>query len=392
MDLLDELLADDIDIYDDNDEDLYEASLGLEVADINLKKTNTKLLEKKVPIGISYPNRNLLIETSRANIMDELKMPDREFVTAPKIFIVTLDGFISGIKFVEKTHMDCLSPTYDVPIIKSNYGEKMHKDYYVYSPVKRSNRGRNKKEIPENKKKKVKNLKSQITFNIRRPELERSGDVIIHKLFRSGNIQVSGLTYNDITSAKIMIDTLIALLQDTELVEKDENGMPVKPVLTSLCSIMENYKFNIIIDRKESINLMSLKREIVKNAYLLDSINDTNEPVTLLYVAYDSTLAAMKFVFAVPLMPKKKKTLITNVFSTGKVNILGCCGAKYARLVSKFLDVIMRKSRDFIVIYNRDCNWDNYLSEDRIGNISEEYIDPVEYSGYQSDNTIEDSE
>lgn len=378
MDLLDELLADDIDIYDDRDEDTYEASLGLEVADINLKKNNPKILEKKIPIGISFPSRNLLIDSSREAILDELRMPDREFVTAPKIFIVTLDGFISGIKFVEKTHMDCLDPTYDIPIIKSNYGEKMHKDFYIYSPVKRSNRGRNKKEIPENKKKKVKNLKSQITFNIRRPELERSGDVIIHKLFRSGNIQVSGLTYNDIDSAVIMINKLIDLLRGTELIEKDTDGIPVEPKLTSLCSIMENYKFNIIIDRKESINLMNLKREIVKNAYVLGSINDTGEPITLLYVAYDSTLAAMKFVFTVPLMPKKKKTLITNVFSTGKVNILGCCGAKYARIVAKFLDVIMRKSRDYIVIYNRDCNWSNYLSEDPLGIIDESIIDPID--------------
>lgn len=378
MDLLDELLADDIDIYDDNDEDTYEASINLEITDINSKMNNKNLLKKKIPIGISFPNRNLLIDSSREAIMDELRMPDREFVTAPKIFIVTLDGFISGIKFIEKTHMDCLSPTYDIPIIKSNYGEKMHKDFYVYAPVKRSNRGRNKKEIPENKKKKVKNLKSQITFNIRRPEIERSGDVIIHKLFRSGNIQVSGLTYNDINSAIIMINTLINLLRDTDLIEKDTEGNSVEPKLTSLCSIMENYKFNIIISRKESINLMSLKREIIKNSYLLESINDTGEPITLLYVAYDSTLAAMKFVFAVPLMPKKKKTLITNVFSTGKVNILGCCGAKYARIVAKFLDVIMRKSRDFIVIYNRDCNWANYLSEDILGDLDESVIDPMD--------------
>lgn len=377
MDLLDELLADDI--YNDHEDSLYDESITSELEDINTKKNIKNPDKKKNPIGISYPERNLLLAESRINILDELKMADREFVTAPKIFIVTLDGFISGIKFNEETHMDRLSPTYDIPVIKSNFGEKIHEDYYVYEPIKRSNRGRNKKEIPETKKKKVKNLKSQITFNIRRPEIERSGDVIIHKLFRSGNIQVSGLTYNDVDSAKIMISRLISLLQGTDFIEKDADGNFVEPQLTSLCSIMENYKFNIIIDRKESINLMSLKRKIIENAHLLPGINDTGEPITLLYVAYDSTLAAMKFVFTVPMMPKKKKTLITNVFSTGKVNILGCCGAKYARIVSKFLDVIMRKARDFIVIYNRDCCWENYMTDDNVSEIDTEIIvDPID--------------
>ena len=361
---LDDLLDDDV--YNDTlEDDFPEESLDDEIEDIKTKKKKVaKDAEtKKIPIGIEYPGRNLLIPESRDVILRELKIADLEYVSAPKIFIITLDGFITGIKFNESTHTNSINVSEQIPIIKSNYGKIVHEGHFESKPYKKTNRGRNKKVVPKDKKgrKKVISLKSQITLEVHRPEIERSTEIIIHKLFRLGSIQISGLTYNDIPSSIKMVDIIIEHLRGTDMIEHDLDGEELPVKLTSLCSIMENYKFNIIIGRRESIDLMHLKREIINNSYLLATVNNTGEAVSLLYVSYEYTLAAMKFVLSTPGTCKKKKTLTTTVFSTGKVNILGCCGVKYAYIVAHFLNVVMKKTRDSIIIFNRDCNWSKYL-------------------------------
>lgn len=382
LDSIDNNIFDDT-MSGDEDDEMFED----EIVDIakRIKKVE-KSDTKKLPVGIMYPERNLLIEESRNTILKELCMPDLRHVTAPEIFIITMDGFISGIRFKEETHTKLLEPSFDIPVIKSNDGEKSYHGYTKYTHIKKTRRGRNKKK--EKKNKKVKNLKSQITFYVRRPEVHMSDKVIVHKLFRSGNIQISGYTYNDIDTAVITVQRIIDTIKDTPfaevVTETDTEGNQVtitqEMKLTSLCSIMENYKFNVKLDRKESINLWQFKQELIHNSYLVNVVNDTNEPMSLLYVSYDGSLAAMKFVMECPLMPKKKKVLVTNVFSTGKVNILGCCGAKYAKVVSKLLDAIMTKCRHSIIIYNHDCDWDTYLlidTEKRTSN-EDEFVDHIE--------------
>lgn len=343
-------------IYDDNED----FSRGIErfseeLEDISDKKVVIKNITDKsvkIPLCILQPERNILNPDVRKKVQEELMMSDMKHVTAPKIFIITASGDVTGIKFNEYQHMNFLIPTEDIPIIKSNCGELRHENYYIFANIKKSNRGRTKKET---KKKSVENLKSQITFCVRRPEIEKSNQLIKHKLFRSGNIQISGLTYDDIDQAQEMVQKIINLISGTDLVAPGEE---VK--MTSLCAIMENYKFNIILRRKESINLSHFKREIDNNSHLLDAVNDTKEEISLLYVSYDGSKAAMKMVLYCPSIQKKKKTLITNVFSTSKVNILGCCGIRYARVISKFLNAVLMRSRERIIIYNRDCLWTNY--------------------------------
>ncbi len=369
-DFLDDLLCLEDNPYNDAPTaETQEIDIDEEIETIRIiKEKNTPIV--KVPIGIEYPDRNLLNDDSRARINEELKIPALAHVTAPKIFIITLDGFISGVRFNEMKHMRSLTPTIDIPIIKSNGGEMIHPLYYVNQHIKKTKRGRNKKVLPP---KSCNSLKSQITFKVRRPEPHRSHEVIVHKLFRSGNIQISGLTYDDIDVCKIMVSRIIDLISGTCLVEED-----CEPELTSLCSIMENYKFNIVLKQREALNLMQLKKELQRNVHLIDTINCTGEEVKLLYISYDYSLAAMRLVMICPSAPKKKKTLITNVFSTGKVNILGCCGAKYARVVSRYINLAMLRGRDNIVIYNRDCNWAKFTVD------ADDYNTPRDETGVET--------
>lgn len=353
---LDDLLClEDNPYYDEPTNETEETPFEEEIDDIIERKA--KILKDptavKVPIGIEYPDRNLLNPASLAKILEDLKIPALEHTTAPSIFIITLDGFISNIHFNEMKDMGTLAPTFEIPIIKSNGGEMIHPNYYAAQHIKRTKRGRNKKiQTPKS----CNSLKSQITFKNRRPEIHRCHEIIVHKLFRSGNIQISGLTYEDIAACLIMVERIIDLIVGTSLVDGDE-----RPVLTSLCAIMENYKFNIILEPREAIDLMQLKKELQRNVHFIDMINTTGEEIKLLYISYDYSLAAMRLVMICPSAPKKKKTLITNVFSTGKVNILGCCGSKYARVVTKYINLVMTRARDNIVIYNRDCDWNRFI-------------------------------
>jgi len=293
-----------------------------------------------------------------SRVLEDLKCADMKYVTAPKIFINTLDGFISGIEFNEHTHMYCIDATSKIPLIKSNSDKKQDPNYLIQQKYKKSNRGRNKKKTSKDGNR---SLKSQITMFVHRPEIERSTDIIKHKFFRGGRIQISGLTYADVESAKIMINDIIELVVGTDIVKKDSDGNPEHVELKSLSSTMENYKFNIIIEPQENVDLMRLKKEIIKNAYLMELINDTGDEIDIAYVKYDYTLAAMTLVLSIPNAKKKKKTLTTNVFSTGKINTLGCSETKYVRVVARFLNVVLEKAADGIIVYNRDCNWSNYL-------------------------------
>lgn len=365
-DFLDNLLDDDkYDIYNDffDDQKDKEEDFEDEIQDLTNKlekvQSNAKTAASRpTKRDIVEDSRNLLIDETLSRILEELKFADLPYITAPKLFINTLDGYISGIEFNESTHMGSIEPTQTIPIIKSNYGHKKDKNYMVPSKIKKSNRGRNKKKTEEEENR---SLKSQITMFVRRPEIERSSEITKHKFFRGGRIQISGLTYRDIPSARHMVNDIIELVRDTDMVKKDIDGDPEDVELKSLSSTMENYKYQLIIEQYESIDLSRFKEEIFKNAYLLDSVNNTGDEITLAYVKYDGSLAAMSLVLSIPNIKKKKKVLTTNVFSSGRINTLGCRETKYVHVVARFLNVVMEKAGESIIVFNRDCNWSNYL-------------------------------
>jgi len=383
-DFLDNLLDDDkYDIYDDSFDDQkdQEEAFEDEINDLTMKLEkvqNNAKATRPTKRDIVEDSRNLLVDSTLERVLEELKFADLPYVTAPELFINTLDGYISGIEFNESTHMNSVEPTQTVPIIKSNYGHKKHVNYMVPSKLKKSNRGRNKKKTEEEENR---SLKSQITMFVRRPEIERSSEITKHKFFRGGRIQISGLTYRDIQSAKIMVNNIIELVSDTDMVKKDVNGDPEEVALKSLSSTMENYKYQVIIEQYESIDLSRFKEEIFKNAYLLESVNNTGDEITLAYVKYDGSLAAMSLVLSIPNIKKKKKVLTTNVFSSGRINTLGCRETKYVHVVARFLNVVMEKAGTSIIVFNRDCNWSNYLILPKRMPVdgNELFIDPVDY-------------
>jgi len=150
-DFLDNLLDDDkYDIYDDSFDDQkdQEEAFEDEINDLTMKLEkvqNNAKATRPTKRDIVEDSRNLLVDSTLERVLEELKFADLPYVTAPELFINTLDGYISGIEFNESTHMNSVEPTQTVPIIKSNYGHKKHVNYMVPSKLKKSTRKRQKK-------------------------------------------------------------------------------------------------------------------------------------------------------------------------------------------------------------------------------------------------------
>jgi hypothetical protein len=307
----------------------------------------------------SFKVANLINHDELMEVLNSRVCLGTEFLTKPMETTVTLEGYISGIKLMEKIDIDALEATIEIPHICSNYMDLKHSSLIETPKHKKSNRGRKPKIRVRDRAKQGTgtSLNSQISFSIRLP-----GDGMFHKLmkfkvFRDGKIQISGAKYVLMTEILYMTNLLIVLLRGSRLAVSE-----VK--LERLTAIMENYKFTMRIARKEAIDLIGLKRAIL-GASLYHNDPDVGDPISLLYVHYTQTQAMLCVKFDAPFIPKNKKTITVNIAVSGKVNILGCLGIRYAKKIAYFLDEVIRREGHLFIIRNRDCLWSRFsLMED----------------------------
>ena len=192
---------------------------------------------------------------------------------------ITVESKISNIKFKECDLIPKLSLPDKMPeVIKigCNYGEYISEKFIeMTTPVKKSNRGRKKKNKPISNRKIQGNGKyfnSQITFTILDPINDKK---FYHlKLYTNGTIQITYVCYEDINLIKPIIDLVISIIKPIDSIQVDLNE-EIKIVY--LKSIMRNYKFNIIEDNI-FIDLNKFKTLLLnfKN-YQLEHINKQSE-------------------------------------------------------------------------------------------------------------------
>lgn len=316
--------------------------------------------------------RNLVNREDIPNILSEMRGLGTKYLTSPKETTITLGGYIVGITLMEKTDTDILEPTYQVPHIVSNFGEKTHSSIIPKSTYRKSNRGRKPKLKKQTKARQGNgtSLNSQISFSIRSAEYGQFSKMTKFKLFRDGRLQVSGAKYERMLEILDMIDVLIDLIKGTRIA-KDYS------YLQRLHATMENYKYSIKIGRRDAIDLSRLK-----TAVLMTSVEyDWNEDglLSLLYVNYTQTQAMLCIKFDAPDIPKKKKTIAVKISVAGKINILGGLGVKYIKAISSFMNEVMSRHYDTVVVPNRDCLWSRFsLVDDVVFSADEcDYI-PVE--------------
>lgn len=284
---------------------------------------------------------------------------------------ITVESKLSNIKFKSCSLFPLLSLSDKVPeIIKigCNYGEYISDKYIkLTTPVKKSNRGRKKKDKPVTNRKVQGNGKyfnSQITFTILDKNLDN--DKYYHlKLYTNGTIQITYVCYEDITLIYPIIDLVVNTIKSIDSIKIDINE---NIDILYLKSIMRNYKFNINLENT-FIDLNKLRLILLEfKDYQFNELKDKelkkfqsiNEYDYDLLMSLDIGLIKCNFEkytgiivkFNTPILDKPEKLTTVKIFSSGKINIDGSNSYDESNIIKKIISSLIYYNKSTI-IYNK---------------------------------------
>jgi hypothetical protein len=278
---------------------------------------------------------------------------------------ITVESKISNIKFKECDLIPKLSLSDKMPeVIKigCNYGEYISDKFIeMTTAVKKSNRGRKKKNKPISNRKIQGNGKyfnSQITFTILDPI--NNAKFYHLKLYTNGTIQITYVCYEDINLIRPIIDLVISIIKPIDSIKVDLNE---EINIVYLKSIMRNYKFNIIQDNI-FIDLNKFKTLLLnfKN-YQLENINKQSEIKQYFQdnTDYDYELLLQLEIglikcnfekytgiivkFKTPLPDKVDKLTTVKIFSSGKINIDGSNNFEESSLIKQIISSLIYNNK-----------------------------------------------
>lgn len=252
---------------------------------------------------------------------------DLELFTMPILTTSTVQGNFTNVNFDKETIIDYLTADEEIVACKCNFGKIFFHGYETPVKVKKTNRGRKKKE------KKVKmrkpqgtgdEMNSQVTFIVKSTKVEMvdgklppDAKVYKFKVFRTGKIQLPGVkpadTNDVIDCAKIIADELDIVLHKTD---------GKKTMLANLNPVMRNYKFTIKLKPLHIMILPELKKVMIamEQEYKDKPDSQPRHP-TFTFSKCASDDMAILFNTPIPTKPKKKLRFV--IYMGGKVNILG---------------------------------------------------------------------
>jgi hypothetical protein len=282
---------------------------------------------------------------------------------------ITVESKISNIKFKECDLIPKLSLSDKMPeVIKigCNYGEYISDKFIeMTTAVKKSNRGRKKKNKPISNRKIQGNGKyfnSQITFTILDPINDKK---FYHlKLYTNGTIQITYVCYEDINLIRPIIDLVISIIKPIDSIKVDLNE-EIKIVY--LKSIMRNYKFNIIQDNifidlnKFKTLLLNFKNyqleHINKQSEIKQYFQDNQDYDYKLLLQLEIGLIKCNFEkytgiivkFKTPLPDKVDKLTTVKIFSSGKINIDGSNNFDESSLIKQIISSLIYNNKSEIL-------------------------------------------
>jgi hypothetical protein len=259
----------------------------------------------------------------------------------------------------------------DIIKIGCNYGEYISNKYIELTTlVKKSNRGRKKKEKKVTNRKVQGNGKyfnSQISFTV----LDKVNKKKFYhvKLFTNGTIQIPCVCNEDIESIRYLIQYIIDIISNFSLVKSEESEIID---IIYIKSIMRNYKFcvenlslfidlkkfqKVILNFKTYIDYKTIEdgaeayiSEIDTNLY--DKYYDELTALTLTLVKH-STERYVGFLikFKTPIELNEDKTSTVKIFASGKFNLDGCNTREQALVITRILYLLMLISKDYIFYF-----------------------------------------
>lgn len=266
---------------------------------------------------------------------------------------ITVEAKISNINFKEKDLIQLLSLDEKSDIIKigCNFNEYISDRYIeLTKPVKKSNRGRKKKNKPVSTRKIQGNGKyfnSQITFTIL-DSIDKNKFYHL-KLFTNGTIQIPYVCNENIEIIKPIIILIIDKINNFKNIKIDaEKNIEI----VYIKSIMRNYKFNI---HEENLFIDLYKFQNI----LLDYKNVQID--TDIYKLYNLELNLIKFFperytgiilkFKTPIEDNANKLTTVKIFSSGKINIDGSNSLIESNKIKNIIESLIEKNKEIILYY-----------------------------------------
>lgn len=192
----------------------------------------------------------------------------------------TVEGLLSNVSHTEEEFTPILECEGDIVAIDSNFGHKKLESYYNAPKIRKSNRGRKKKEKPKSNRKfqgDGSSFNSQISFTVlgivirKKPLMpdKHSAKAVIFtedkviyekftkeykiKIFRNGKFTVPGVLTEDLSDVRAPLTKLSYYFSDL-FIENVE--------IINLFSVMRNYKFHLL---NEKIDVKKLQKYCVEH-------------------------------------------------------------------------------------------------------------------------------
>ena len=271
---------------------------------------------------------------------------------------VTLEASIDGdILFTEETISPFLTHTHLIQGYDSNFHHSRSPDYYEPPKPPKSTRGRKKKQ--SNKKPRAHpgdgtNFNSQVTVVVSKGPGHPPGKPFRFKFFRQGNMQIPGATLKTIGPIYEAIKHVAEHFRGILTNYYAAMGAPreLAPfTIRGITPVMKNYRFTLSCMRpKQILRLDQLRMILLANTGItLDdiagtstSMSKTAKPLRIIHVKYTpEDPSKLSVVFSTPIPGKPDKGTRLNVFSSGKINILGAFEVEATNRICRYMHKII---------------------------------------------------
>ena len=301
-----------------------------------------------------------------------------------------LSGALSGVMFNESTIMPAIARAMRFPCIRAvcNYGDHASDDFarlvregrIDLAPVEKAARARAKKAARAcARPRKIQGngtcFNSSVLFWIY-SEAHRS--VYKIRLFRTGKFGLPGTKPEMIRDIlRLCRDSFIPMLRD---ILSPSAGPAI--ALTSISSIMKNYKWRRIMPEGAVLNLSAISERIradsrarfasagpspasasvAANAAASAPVITRALPYAVSYVQYGICDAKLSVKFNTPAQARTDKTIKVNVFPSGKINILGAHDSSITKNICDYLVAVI--TDDMIVAREGGASGDEMEESD----------------------------
>jgi len=205
---------------------------------------------------MSYDN-NLLNPVTLARYKAPIAENDNGVLTPPIPTTMTVIGSCTNVALDEERDIDLITPSAEIVLVKSNFGNHIHDSYTEPVSIKKSNRGRKKltrrAKKPRRRQGNGECFNSQITFRVRVCKADGSNEICEFKVFRDGTMQLFGMTPDRIATVTKAVRIVVAELNRVRVAGRPEIE------LVGLYPNMKNYKFYLRMKPKQKIYLALLK-------------------------------------------------------------------------------------------------------------------------------------